>query len=215
MTNLCLHVKLQCCSCCPMHYHCLNQSPGMRFSKDPKTSQARKAALETMIPLPWKAALLICFRYREMQNNCQVSKLETCSYLKCKGIYATQNVLGRSRNGSQVRQEEGLLDQAHFSLQLFFSKFQLLCIQWGSRRIALGALVNQNRFQGSCWAGVFVGRNRRPLYTAVFLVQPIYNCCLDYLFCFWCWLVGRWLTHVVTSSACHPSACFSVAFWSF
>ena len=115
-----------------------------------------------------------------------------------------------------VRQEEGRLCQVHFSLQLFFSKFQLLCIQWGSRRIALGALVNQNRFQGSCWGGVFFGGNRRPLEFAVFLLQPICNCCLDYLFCFWhCngWAV--WLTHVLTNSACHSSACFSVVFWSF
>ena len=41
---------------------------------------AWKAILETMIRLPWKAALLICFRYEERQNNCQVSKLEMCSY---------------------------------------------------------------------------------------------------------------------------------------
>ena len=55
-------------------------SPGGRFSKDPVTYRARKAILETIIHLPVKAALLICFRYKERQNNCHVSKLETCSY---------------------------------------------------------------------------------------------------------------------------------------
>ena len=73
--------------------------PGGRFSKDPVTYRARKAILETMIRLPWKAALLICFRYKERQNNCQVSKLETCSYWRYKGIYLTRKVSGRSRNG--------------------------------------------------------------------------------------------------------------------
>ena len=52
-----------------------------------------------MIPLPWKAALLICFRYKEIQKKFQVSKFETCSYLRYKGIYATRKVSGRSRNG--------------------------------------------------------------------------------------------------------------------
>lgn len=28
MTNVSLHIKLQCRSCCPMHCHCLNPSPG-------------------------------------------------------------------------------------------------------------------------------------------------------------------------------------------
>jgi len=54
-------------------------SPGGRFSKDPVTYRARKSILETVIRLPWKAALLLCFGYKERQNNCQVSKLETCS----------------------------------------------------------------------------------------------------------------------------------------
>ena len=40
-----------------------------------------KSKSDTMIRLPWKAVLLlICFRYEERQNNCQVSKLETSSY---------------------------------------------------------------------------------------------------------------------------------------
>ena len=75
---------------------------GGRFSKDPVTYRARKAILETMIRLPWKAALLICFRHKERQNNCQVSKLETCSYWRYKGIFVTRKVSGRSRNGPQV-----------------------------------------------------------------------------------------------------------------
>ena len=70
-----------------------------RFSKDPVTYRARKAILESMIRLPWKAGLFICFRYKERQNNCQVSKLETYSYWRYKGIYLTRKVSGRSRNG--------------------------------------------------------------------------------------------------------------------
>jgi len=37
-----------------------------------------------------------------MQNKFQVSKFETCSYLRYKGIYATRKVSGRSRNGPLV-----------------------------------------------------------------------------------------------------------------
>ena len=77
-------------------------TPGGRFSKDPVTYRARKAILETMIRLPWKAALLICFRYKEMQNTLQVSKLEICTYWRSKGIYVTRKVSGRSRNGPQA-----------------------------------------------------------------------------------------------------------------
>ena len=77
------------------------------------------------------------------------------------------------------RQEEGLLCQVHFSLQLFFSKFQLLCIQWGRRRIALGALVSQNRFQGSC---------------CLFLVEIGGLCSLRFFFC------SQFATAVLTTS---------------
>ena len=76
---------------------------GGRFSKDSVSYQARKAILETTIRLPRKASLLLCFRYKERQNNCQVSKLETCPYWRYKGIYVTRKVSGRSRNGSQGR----------------------------------------------------------------------------------------------------------------
>lgn len=68
------------------------------FSKDPATYRARKAILETMIRWPWKPALLLCFRYKGRQTNCQVSKIGTWSYWRCKGIYATPKVLGHSRN---------------------------------------------------------------------------------------------------------------------
>ena len=43
--------------------------PGSRSSKDPVYYRAWKAILATMIRLPWKAALLTCFRYKERQNN--------------------------------------------------------------------------------------------------------------------------------------------------
>ena len=39
-----------------------NKRPGGRFSKDPVTYRARKVILKPMIRLPWKPALLICFR---------------------------------------------------------------------------------------------------------------------------------------------------------
>ena len=55
--------------------------PEGRFLKAPVTYRARKAILETMIHFPWKVSLSICFRYKKRQNNCQVSKLETCCYL--------------------------------------------------------------------------------------------------------------------------------------
>ena len=75
---------------------CLNEltlfvcGSGYRFSKDPLTYGPRKAILEAMIRLPWKAALLVCFIYKERQNNCQISKLETCSYWRYKGTYAPE-----------------------------------------------------------------------------------------------------------------------------
>ena len=77
-----------------------------------------------------------------------------------------------------TRQEEGLLCQVHFSLQLFVSKFQLLCTRWSSRRIPLGPLVSQNGFQGSCWGQLLSWLLRLPLA----LKQ-----------------LGRLLTHVVMS----------------
>ena len=77
------------------------------FSKDPVTYRARKAILATMIRLSWQAALLMCSRYKERQNNCQVSKLKTRSYWKYKGIYVTRKVLRGSRNVSLVVNYEG------------------------------------------------------------------------------------------------------------
>ena len=78
-----------------------NRSKG-RFFKNPITYQARKAILKAMTCLPWKAALLIFLRCKEGRNNCQVSKLETCSYWRYKGIYVMRKVSGRSRNGPQI-----------------------------------------------------------------------------------------------------------------
>ena len=78
------------------------ENPRGRFSKDLVTYRARKTIFETTFRLPWKAALLTCFRYKEMQNNTQVSKLETCSYWRCKGICVTRKVSGLSINGPQV-----------------------------------------------------------------------------------------------------------------
>ena len=83
------------------------------FLERPGNLSARKAILETMIRLPWRAALLKCFRYKERQNNCQVSKLETCSYWRYKGIYLTWKVSGRSRNR--------LLDRKSFQQLVFKS----------------------------------------------------------------------------------------------
>ena len=55
-----------------------------------------------LIHLPWKAALLICFIYKERQNTCQVLTLGMCSYWRYRGSYITQKVSGSSRNGPQV-----------------------------------------------------------------------------------------------------------------
>ena len=74
---------------------------GGRFSKDPVTYRTRKVILKTMIRLPWKPALLICFRWKNRPNNCKVSKHETCSYWSYKEIFVTRKVSGLSRNGPQ------------------------------------------------------------------------------------------------------------------
>ena len=56
--------------------------PGGRFSKGPLTWRVRKAILETMVHWQWKAALLLFFRYKERQNNCQVFKVWNVFLLK-------------------------------------------------------------------------------------------------------------------------------------
>ena len=73
--------------------------PGGHFSKDPVTYWAQKAILETMICFCEK--LLFWYFSDEKKskiNNCQVSKLETRSYWRYKGIHVTQKVSRRSRN---------------------------------------------------------------------------------------------------------------------
>ena len=88
-------LKIQREFSCPKSFGTFEKrAPGGRFSKDPVTYRARKALLETMIRLPWKAALLVCFIYKERQNNCQVSKLETCSHWRYKGICVTRKGFG-------------------------------------------------------------------------------------------------------------------------
>ena len=52
------------------------ESPGARFSKDPKTFRARKAIRETPTCLICKAGLFICCIAHKNQNNCKVSCLE-------------------------------------------------------------------------------------------------------------------------------------------
>ena len=58
-------------------------------------------SLETVMRLQWKAALLICFKCKERQNKCQVTKLEKCTYWRYKVIYVTRKVLGPSRDAPQ------------------------------------------------------------------------------------------------------------------
>ena len=82
-----------------IEYLLAQHSPGGPFSKDLVTYTAWKATLEIMIHLLWESAILICFRYKERQNNCQVSKLETCSYWRYKGIFVTCKILRCLRNG--------------------------------------------------------------------------------------------------------------------
>ena len=55
-------------------------SPGARFSKVPKTFQARKAIRKTTTYLFCKAGLLICCKGNTNKNNCKVSCLETPSF---------------------------------------------------------------------------------------------------------------------------------------
>ena len=71
-------------------------------------------------PLAVKSCSFNMFRYKEMQNNCQVSKLETCSYWRCKGISVTQKVSGRSRNGPLVPLCLITISVLLFYLQLLF-----------------------------------------------------------------------------------------------
>ena len=77
--------------------------------------------------------------------------------------------------------EEDLLCQVHFSLQLFFSRFQLLCIQWGSRRIALGPWSPKTGF-------------RVAAEVVSFLVEIGGLCSLRFLFC------SQFATAVLTTS---------------
>ena len=84
------------------HYLIKVPWPGSRFSKDPVTYRARKVILEIILRLSWKVALLICLRWKKEQNNCQVSKHETCSYRRYKEIFGTRKVSGLSRNGPLV-----------------------------------------------------------------------------------------------------------------
>ena len=51
--------------------------------------------------LPWKASLLTRLRYKERQNDWKVSKCETSSYWRYRGIDVTRKVSGRSGNGHQ------------------------------------------------------------------------------------------------------------------
>lgn len=76
-----LHAVVRALSDLPLKW------PGGLFWKDPVPYQAGKSILETMIPLLWKAALLIFFWYNEKQNNWQVSNFEMLSYWRYKGIF--------------------------------------------------------------------------------------------------------------------------------
>ena len=82
------------------NFHMKGWAPELALKKRPKV--IRKWPIETMTRLPWKAALLRCFRCKERQNKCQVSKLEMCSYWRYKRIYVTQKVSERSRNEALV-----------------------------------------------------------------------------------------------------------------
>ena len=144
-----------------------------RFSKDLVTYRARKAIFETMIRLPWKAALLTCFRYKEMQNNCQVSKLETCSYWRCKGISITRKVSGRSRNGP-LKWEMRLAKSKNYIVQSYLRVGHLSFIQTGwfliceltpSAYIQSGTLQGRRRLEGAYNCTISLSRRfRRPIY---------------------------------------------------
>ena len=61
----------------------------------PKSNSWNNDALK----LSWKAALLICLRWKKGQNNCQVSKHQTCSYWRYKEIFGTRKVSGLRETG--------------------------------------------------------------------------------------------------------------------
>ena len=109
---------------------------GGRFWKDQVTYRARKAILETRSP--WKATLLICFRYKERPNFCQVSKLEICSYGRYERIHVTRKVSGHFRNGPQALplklsavENIGTLWPVSklFTTPLYFDCASLVCLQ--------------------------------------------------------------------------------------
>ena len=74
------------------------ESPGARFSKDPKTFRARKAIRETPTCLICKAGLFICCIGNKNQNNCKVSCLETPSFWRYKENYGTRNTPEKVRD---------------------------------------------------------------------------------------------------------------------
>ena len=68
-----------------------NGPPGARFSKVPNFFRARKAIRKTPTRLFGKAALFICCKGNNNENNCKVSCLETPSFCRYKENDVTRN----------------------------------------------------------------------------------------------------------------------------
>jgi len=87
-----------------------NGPPGPKSSRDPREKSPRGAFLGRpgdLVIGPEKQFLKLGSACREMllfymQNNCHVSKLETCCYWRYKELYVTGKVSERSRNGPQL-----------------------------------------------------------------------------------------------------------------
>ena len=120
------------------------------FSKDPATYRARKAILETMIRWPWKPALLLCLRYKERQTNCQVSKIGTWSYWRCKGIYDTQKFWDIRETGPWFQFYSRII-RSHFASVRTLNNIKMIVetrsniFRWrsrcGRRRLCLSSLL--------------------------------------------------------------------------
>ena len=67
--------------------------PGARFSKVPRTFQARKAIRKNTTCLFCKADLFTCCKGNKSKNNGKVSCLETPSFWRYKENYVTRNTL--------------------------------------------------------------------------------------------------------------------------
>ena len=84
-------------------------SPGGRFSKDPVTYRARKSILETVIRLPWKAALLICFWYKKGKITAKFQSLKHVLNEDIKGFMSPEKFRDVRETGPRAELLEAAL----------------------------------------------------------------------------------------------------------